>query len=240
MIDAAYGKVSNVVALPGGRFAAGVAVQGRDIWVANPAARTLDRLSPPYTAVAGRVPLPSRAQLVAAGGEALWAVGGRQLWRIDPGHGRVTARVALSFAPRALAARLDTLMIDSSSCAAAFTQIAAIEALGSPESEHAVHRMVKVFEHRRNLVVDGINEIPGMRCARPQGSFYAFPNIEGTGFDEHELADRLLDEAGVAVLPGTAFGDGGKGFIRLAYTQSEDELKLGLRRIKEFVAANKK
>src|SRR6059058_5012230 len=61
-------------------------------------------LSPPYTAVAGRVPLPSRAQLVAAGGEALWAVGGRQLWRIDPGHGRVTARVALSFAPRALAA----------------------------------------------------------------------------------------------------------------------------------------
>jgi len=104
MIDAAYGKVSNVVALPGGRFAAGVAVQGRDIWVANPAARTLDRLSPPYTAVAGRVPLPSRAQLVAAGGEALWAVGGRQLWRIDPGHGRVTARVALSFAPRALAA----------------------------------------------------------------------------------------------------------------------------------------
>ena len=149
-------------------------------------------------------------------------------------------RLGYAVAPRALAARLDTLMINSSSCAAAFTQIAAIEALGSPESEHAVHRMVKVFEHRRNLVVDGINEIPGMRCARPQGSFYAFPNIEGTGFDEHELADRLLDEAGVAVLPGTAFGDGGKGFIRLAYTQSEDELKLGLRRIKEFVAANKK
>jgi aspartate aminotransferase len=148
-------------------------------------------------------------------------------------------RLGYAVAPRELAAKLDTLMINSSSCAAAFTQIAAIEALGSPTSEHAVHRMVKVFEHRRNLVVDGLNEIPGIRCARPQGSFYVFPNIEGTGFDEHELASRLLNEAGVAVLPGTAFGAAGKGFIRLAYTQSEDELKLGLSRIKEFVAANK-
>src|SRR6266571_4115717 len=148
-------------------------------------------------------------------------------------------RLGYAVAPRALAAKLDTLMINSSSCAAAFTQIAAIEALGSPESEHAVRRMVKVFEHRRDLVVDGMNDIPGIRCTRPEGSFYVFPNIEGTGFDEHELASRLLDEAGVAVLPGTAFGPAGKGFIRLAYTQSEDELTLGLRRIKEFVAANR-
>jgi aspartate/methionine/tyrosine aminotransferase len=147
-------------------------------------------------------------------------------------------RLGYAVAPKALAAKLDTLMINSSSCAAAFTQMAAIEALTAPESEHAVARMVKVFEHRRNLVVDGINAIPGMRCARPQGSFYVFPNIEGTGYKEQELADRLLAEAGVAVLPGTAFGDAGKGFIRLAYTQSEDELKLGLDRIKEFIAAN--
>jgi aspartate aminotransferase len=149
-------------------------------------------------------------------------------------------RLGYAVAPKALAAKLDTLMINSSSCAAAFTQMAAIEALSAPESEHAVARMVKVFEHRRNLVVDGLNAIPGMRCARPQGAFYAFPNIEGTGFDEHELADRLLSEAGVAVLPGTAFGHAGKGFIRLAYTQSEDELKLGLDRIGEFIAANPK
>ena len=149
-------------------------------------------------------------------------------------------RLGYAVAPKALAAKLDTLMINSSSCAAAFTQMAAIEALSAPESEHAVARMVKVFEHRRNLVVDGLNAIPGMRCARPQGAFYAFPNIEGTGFDEHELADRLLSEAGVAVLPGTAFGHAGKGFIRLAYTQSEDELNLGLNRIGEFIAANPK
>jgi aspartate/methionine/tyrosine aminotransferase len=145
-------------------------------------------------------------------------------------------RLGYAVAPRALAAKLDQLMINSSSCAAAFTQIAAIEALSTPESAHAVSRMVRVFEHRRNLVVDGINAIPGMRCAKPQGAFYAFPNIEGTGFGERELADRLLSEAGVAVLPGTAFGAAGKGFIRLAYTQSEDELKLGLDRIREFVA----
>jgi len=147
-------------------------------------------------------------------------------------------RLGYAVAPKALAAKLDQLMINSSSCAAGFTQMAAIEALSAPESEHAVARMVKVFEHRRNLVVDGINAIPGMRCARPQGSFYVFPNIEGTGFEEHELSDRLLAEAGVAVLPGTAFGHAGKGFIRLAYTQSEDELKLGLDRIAEFIAAN--
>ena len=134
-------------------------------------------------------------------------------------------RLGYAVAPQALAAKLDQLMINSSSCAAAFTQMAAIEALSAPESEHAVHRMVKVFERRRDLVVDGLNAIPGVRCAKPQGSFYAFPNIQGTGFDERELADRLLTEAGVAVLPGTAFGAAGKGYIRLAYTQSEDELK---------------
>src|SRR6266581_4292861 len=148
-------------------------------------------------------------------------------------------RLGYAVAPRALAAKLDTLMINSSSCAAAFTQIAAIEALNTPESAHAVSRMVKVFEHRRNLVVDGLNAIPGVHCAMPQGAFYAFPNITGTGFDERELADRLLTEAGVAVLPGTAFGAAGKGFIRLAYTQSEDELKHGLKLIGDFIAANR-
>ena len=147
-------------------------------------------------------------------------------------------RLGYAVAPRQLAAKLDTLMINSSSCAAAFTQIAAIEALGAPESEHAVHRMVKVFEHRRNLVVAALNAIPGVRCKLPQGAFYAFPNIEGTGFNERDLASRLLNEAGVAVLPGTAFGGAGKGFIRLAYTQSEDELRLGLGRIGEFIRDN--
>jgi len=149
-------------------------------------------------------------------------------------------RLGYAVAPKDLAVKLEQLMINSSSCAAGFTQMAAIEALSMPESEHAVNRMVKVFEHRRNLVVDGLNEIPGVRCKLPQGAFYAFPNIEGTDFNERDLASRLLNEAGVAVLPGTAFGEAGKGFIRLAYTQSEDELKLGLDRIREFVESNGK
>ena len=148
-------------------------------------------------------------------------------------------RLGYAVAPKALAAKLDQLMINSSSCAAGFTQMAAIEALSAPESESAVHRMVKVFEHRRNLVVDSLNAIPGVRCARPQGSFYAFPNITETGFDERELADRLLTEAGVAVLPGTAFGAAGKGYIRLAYTQSEEELKRGLKLINDFISAKR-
>ena len=148
-------------------------------------------------------------------------------------------RLGYAVAPKALAAKLDQLMINSSSCAAGFTQMAAIEALSAPESESAVHRMLKVFEHRRDLVVDGLNAIPGVHCAKPQGSFYAFPNIKGTGFDERELADRLLTEAGVAVLPGTAFGEAGKGYIRLAYTQSEDELRRGLKQIGDFIATNR-
>jgi len=149
-------------------------------------------------------------------------------------------RLGYAVAPKDLAVKLEQLMINSSSCAAGFTQMAAIEALSMPESEHAVHHMVKVFEHRRNLVVDGLNAIRGVRCKLPQGAFYAFPNIEDTGFNERDLASRLLNEAGVAVLPGTAFGEAGKGFIRLAYTQSEDELKLGLDRIREFVESNGK
>jgi aspartate aminotransferase len=148
-------------------------------------------------------------------------------------------RLGYAVAPRALAVKLDQLMINSSSCAAGFTQMAAIEALGAPESERAVQRMVKVFERRRDLVVEGLNAIPGVRCAKPQGSFYAFPNVQGTGLDERELADRLLTEAGVAVLPGTAFGEAGKGYIRLAYTQSEDELNRGLKQIADFIKANR-
>jgi len=146
-------------------------------------------------------------------------------------------RLGYGVAPRELAAKMETLMINSSSCAAAFTQMAAIEAFGAPESDRAVKRMVGEFGRRRDLMVDGLNRIPGFRCARPEGAFYAFPNVEGTGMDEQVMADRLLTEAGVAVLPGTAFGAGGKGYVRLAYTQSDANLAEALRRIERFIAA---
>src|SRR5438270_4087596 len=148
-------------------------------------------------------------------------------------------RLGYGVSPRELAAKMETLMINSSSCAAAFTQVAAIEAFNAPESDAAVERMVAQFERRRDLMVDGLNRIPGFRCARPDGAFYAFPNVEGTGMDERTMADRLLNEAGVAVLPGTAFGEAGRGYIRLAYTQSERHLAEALERIEKFVHEEK-
>jgi aspartate/methionine/tyrosine aminotransferase len=146
-------------------------------------------------------------------------------------------RLGFAVAPRALAQKMDALMINTSSCAAAFTQMAAIEALQAPDSDRSVHTMVAEFQRRRDLVVDRLNAIPGFRCVRPQGAFYAFPNITGTGLDEKELSRRLLDEAGVALLPGTAFGAGGAGFLRLAYTQSTETLDAALTTIAQFVGA---
>jgi aspartate aminotransferase len=145
-------------------------------------------------------------------------------------------RLGYGIAPRELAAGMEALMINTSSCAAAFTQMAVIEALESPESEAAVHRMLGQFRARRDLVVDGLNAMPGVRCRVPQGAFYAFPNVSETGLDEHDLADGLLERAGVALLPGTAFGPAGAGFLRLAYTQGEADLRLGLERMGNYLA----
>jgi aspartate aminotransferase len=144
-------------------------------------------------------------------------------------------RMGYAVAPPELAARMDTLMINSSSCVAGFTQMAAIEAFEAPESERAVERMRLEFERRRDLLVDGLNAIPGVTCARPQGAFYVFPNVEATGVGEKELATGLLEDAGVAVLPGTAFGEGGRGFLRLAYTNSAENITLALERMAAFL-----
>ncbi|MBO0684683.1 MAG: pyridoxal phosphate-dependent aminotransferase [Candidatus Dormibacteraeota bacterium] len=144
-------------------------------------------------------------------------------------------RLGYGVAPRELVAQLEKLMINSSSCAAAFTQMAAIEAFESPESEAAVGRMVAEFRRRRDLVVDGLNAIPGVHCERPQGAFYAFPNVEATGIDEQTLATELLEQAGVALLAGSAFGEGGRGFLRLAYTQGDADLRLGLERMAAYL-----
>lgn len=145
-------------------------------------------------------------------------------------------RLGYGVAPRELASRMEALMINSSSCAAAFAQMAVIEAFESPESDLAVRRMVEQFRSRRDLVVAGLNAMPGVRCQEPQGAFYAFPNVQGTGLDERRLAEDLLQGAGVALLPGSAFGQAGEGFLRLAYTQSESDLRLGLERMGNYLA----
>ncbi|HET9052119.1 MAG TPA: pyridoxal phosphate-dependent aminotransferase [Candidatus Dormibacteraeota bacterium] len=145
-------------------------------------------------------------------------------------------RLGFGVMPRALAQRMDTLMINTSSCAAAFTQMAAVEAFESPESDAAVAAMVEEFRARRDLVVDGLRAIPGIRCHRPRGAFYVFPNVEGTGVDEATLAHDLLLVAGVAVLPGTAFGYNGRGYIRLSYANSRSNILAALQRIATHLA----
>ncbi|MBO0687982.1 MAG: pyridoxal phosphate-dependent aminotransferase [Candidatus Dormibacteraeota bacterium] len=149
-------------------------------------------------------------------------------------------RLGYAVAPRALAEKFERLLINSSSCAAAFTQLAGIEAWEAPESEASVKRMVEAFRRRRDLLVDGLNRLPGVRCRMPQGAFYAFPNIEGTGIPEDELAHGLLEEAGVAVLAGTSFGAAGKGFIRLAYTQGEQDIERALERMEAYLRTRRR
>jgi aspartate aminotransferase len=144
-------------------------------------------------------------------------------------------RLGFGAMPVSIAKKMDTLMINSSSCAAAFTQWAAVEAFEAPESEAAVVSMVAEFGRRRDRIVDLLNAIPGFKCQRPAGAFYVFPDITATGFNERELAASLLDEVGVAVLPGTSFGPHGAGHIRLSYAASIENLEEAARRIAQYV-----
>ncbi|MFN8500064.1 MAG: pyridoxal phosphate-dependent aminotransferase [Anaerolineae bacterium] len=125
------------------------------------------------------------------------------------------------------------LMINSNSCTAAFTQVAGIEALTGPQE--SVDAMNAAFLERRNVIVQGLNNIPGVRCAMPQGAFYAFPNIEGTGRASEQLADDLLQKGGVACLSGTAFGRYGQGYLRLSYANSLPNICKALDRIAEVL-----
>ena len=140
-------------------------------------------------------------------------------------------RLGFGAMPVEIAARMDTLMINSSSCAAAFTQMAAIEAFGSDESDASVDLMVAEFRRRRDMLVDGLNRIPGFSCRRPAGAFYVFPDITATGFGDRELQNALLDEVGVATLAGSSFGPHGAGHIRLSYANSPANLQSALDRI---------
>ena len=134
-----------------------------------------------------------------------------------------------------LAKHMATLMNNSTSCTATFVQRAGLAALQGPQAD--VHAMIAEFKQRREVVVKGLNAIPGVSCTMPAGAFYAFPRIDGTGLKSGEIADRLLDEAGVVTLPGTGFGEEGEGYIRLSYANSIPNLEEGLRRIGEFMSA---
>ena len=147
-------------------------------------------------------------------------------------------RLGFGIMAEPLAKHMAALMNNSNSCTATFVQKAGEAALLGPQAE--VASMVDEFRVRRDLVVAGLNAIPGVCCGRPAGAFYAFPNIVVPGMTSAQLADRLLDEAGVVTLPGTAFGAEGEGYIRLSYANSQAQLSEGLRRIAAFLGALQK
>jgi aspartate/methionine/tyrosine aminotransferase len=144
-------------------------------------------------------------------------------------------RLGYGVMPLELAAQMTKLMVNSNSCTAAFSQYAAIAALEGPHDE--VRSMVEAFRERRSIIVDGLNEIPGIRCANPAGAFYVFPNVEATGIDSKPLADYLLSEAGVALLDGACFGEHGQGYLRLSYDNSIENIRRALNQIRDALAA---
>lgn len=130
---------------------------------------------------------------------------------------------------REIAARIAQLMVNSNSCTAAFTQLAGQEALTGPQNE--AEKMVAEFKHRRDIMVQGLNAIPGVSCLLPEGSFYVFPNVQSYSMDCKELGDYLLNEAGVACLGGTAFGSHGEGYLRFSYANSVANIEKALERL---------
>ena len=143
-------------------------------------------------------------------------------------------RIGYAYVPPDLVEPVVRLIANSVSCTAPFVQHAGIEALTGPQD--SVPKMVEEFRERRDLIVDGLNSIPGISCVRPKGAFYVFPNVKRAGIDCGKLADYLLYEAGVAVLPGTHFGRAGEGYLRLSYANSQENIKKALERIKTALA----
>jgi aspartate/methionine/tyrosine aminotransferase len=128
---------------------------------------------------------------------------------------------------------INRLIINANSCTSTFSQYAGVEALRGPQDE--VRKMVEEFRRRRHVIVEGLNKIPGFHCLTPQGAFYVFPKITGTGMTSKALADLLLEKAGVACLSGTDFGVYGEGFIRFSYANSVENIEIALERIAEAV-----
>ena len=140
-------------------------------------------------------------------------------------------RLGYGVMPLWLVDAVDKLMVNSNSCTASFTQRAGLAALQGPQDD--VDRMVTEFRRRRDAIVEGLNTIPGFRCSVPEGAFYVFPNVTGTGMSSRELADLLLNDAGVACLSGTAFGAYGDGYLRFSYANSLENIEEALGRIRK-------
>ena len=143
-------------------------------------------------------------------------------------------RVGFGVMPLELVEPISRLVTNSVSCTASFTQMAVMEAMDGPQDE--AHRIVDEFKKRRDIIVDGLNGIPGIRCAMPKGAFYVFPNIEETGITSRQFADCLLEDAGVACLAGESFGEYGNGYVRFSFANSAENIEKALDRIDGFVS----
>jgi len=140
-------------------------------------------------------------------------------------------RLGFIVAPKKLAERLQDFLVSAISCTSDFTQRAGVEGLTG--NQDFISKMMKRFKEKRDRIVKGLNSIPGFSCLYPRGAFYAFPNIKKTGMNSQECADHLLYKAGVAVLPGTAFGPYGEGYIRFSYANTLENIDLAIKKIKE-------
>jgi aspartate/methionine/tyrosine aminotransferase len=145
-------------------------------------------------------------------------------------------RVGYAVVPEQMVPTVNLFMNNSVSSTSTFCQLAAVEAF-TEETSRIVSAMVREFRKRRDVFVDGLNAISGIRCLRPHGAFYLFPNVSELGHSSKTIADRLLDEAGVAALPGTAFGSHGEGYLRFSFANSLSNIEAALERIRVFVNA---
>jgi aspartate aminotransferase len=141
-------------------------------------------------------------------------------------------RLGFGIMPEPLAERMGLLLTHSVGCTAHFTQIAGVEALTGPQEQAVM--MVAEYQRRRDLIIDGLNRLPGIHCLKPQGAFYAFPNIQKTNKSSDELANLMLD-GGVAVLPGSTFGSYGEGYLRVVFANSTENIKRALERMENVL-----
>jgi aspartate/methionine/tyrosine aminotransferase len=198
-------------------------VRGRDIWILSD--EIYGRILYDGTEAFSIASLPGMSDrvIILDGHSKSFAMTG---WRL--GYGVMQ---------KELATHVTRLMTNSNSCTNVFVQYAGMKALTGPQDE--VLKMVAEFHRRRDVIVSGLNKIPGITCRTPKGAFYVFPNVKKLPIDSRELAKNLLEGAGVACLSGTAFGEYGLGYLRLSYANSVENIRKGLDRIKEYVSTLK-
>ena len=197
-------------------------LSGRDVLVLSDEIYSRMSYSRPATSIASQPGMLDRT-VILDGFSKTYAMTG---WRIGYGH-----------FPVWLVDPVNKLMVNSNSCTASFTQRAALAALEG--DQEPAEQMIAEFRRRRDIFVEKLNNIDGFRCAVPEGAFYAFPNIQGTGWASKPLADALLSEAGVACLSGTAFGEFGEGYLRFSYANSMENLDRAIDQIASFFQLHK-